>query len=564
MSCSGNGVYIPVTEKDCCGESAEKHISKGTIPSYTTSSVRMSDTVGSMLRAIENGNDIWLEVTDQGENVQVKATRMGDYLGASYVTRYADGTAYKTHLVGSLSGASGNALVMNVERYNLTNIDELTSITPSENYEVVAKHDEEPKPLFKKFSLRALGNWLLNTFTTMIGGESRSVVEAIEDLGGASPFLTTKCGTSSVSVEDANGGNGQFTVEFEPVARNNKIEKKTVEITVPGKNILEPIAESTTLRGVTFEPQEDGSFHIYGTPDAGSSSVMRTIGSYDGTTGVTYYANGLTGGSASTYWLALEQLVTTPVREKFYDGDYEFVAAADTGYIYFGFELGSPAFDIYVYPMVRAWGDSTFEPYHEPTVYEIETGVYGGSVDTNGEVKSSWNYEELPLTWNISGDPVGGYQVFYKVYSADAPTGDGLFTHGTYGFDPNAPTEEACYYDGTRLWLAVPSTISSVSLLNDYIATQKTNGTPLAICYEVAETTSYVEGETIPLAEGENRFTANGTSVCLTYTYDPSHRFEPKLPDPPSGEGDYMLVAHVGSNTTYEWIPYNDADTTQY
>lgn len=123
MSCSGNGVYIPVTQGDCCGEGAKKHLSSGTIPAYDTESVRLSDTVGSMLRAIEEGDDIWLDLTDQGESVQVKVTRVGDKISASYVTKYDDGTGYMTVLEGTLEGDSANALVMDVTRYNLTDID---------------------------------------------------------------------------------------------------------------------------------------------------------------------------------------------------------------------------------------------------------------------------------------------------------------------------------------------------------------------------------------------------------------------------------------------------------
>lgn len=435
MSCSGNGVYIPVTQGDCCGEGAKKHLSSGTIPAYDTESVRLSDTVGSMLRAIENGDDIWLDLTDQGESVQAKVTRVGDKISASYVTKYDDGTGYMTVLEGTLEGDSANALVMDVTRYNLTDIDHLEETTPSEGNEVVIKTgEEEGKPVFKKFSLRNLAEWVLNRYTTMISGNSQTVVEAIENMGGTSPYTEEVCG-NPLTIPDAQEGYlRSAVVSFTPSVEDNKIEKKTVEITVTGRNVL------------------------------------------------------------------------------------------------------------------------------EPTVYEIDTGVYGGSVNfANGEVVSSWNYLELPLSWVPVGDPKNGYQVYYKAFEAEEPVGNGVFTHGAYPFDHDNPTEEACYYDGEYLWLAVPTSITS---LNDYLVAQADLGTPLAICYEVAEDTTVARSEQIPSYAGVT-YTTNGNNLCVKYDYDPAVRFN-KYPDPPAEEGDYMLVAHVGSNTTYEWIPYIDADTTAY
>lgn len=148
--------------------------------------------------------------------------------------------------------------------------------------------------------------------------------------------------------------------------------------------------------------------------------------------------------------------------------------------------------------------------------------VYGGEVDAvTGEGKRTWQVKSLDGTegWAIRDSYIG-------VYNLLSPTdsGNGICTHFNvkrdYSGDCLFITDDGTIYLGRSLGVKY-----TVDTWRAYLAAQNAAGTPVQICYKLAEPVPFTAtgAQPIPALSGVNTIYTDADGVVVTGAEDPKH-----------------------------------------
>ena len=196
------------------------------------------------------------------------------------------------------------------------------------------------------------------------------------------------------------------------------------EIEVRGKNMLETTATTSTVAGITYTPQSDGSIKYSGTASGASEYVINDhvpLKVSMGTVILSGLANtdNLLWNSFYLYDENGTNIGSVTVTGK---ADKTIDLSNYTGLSYGRIAVKRNA-NIQcsgtIYPMIRyaSVSDSTWEPYIAPTTHTTTypSAIYRGSEDVvNGEVTSEMPVIDLgSLTWTRGGTSVAGKYRFY-------------------------------------------------------------------------------------------------------------------------------------------------------
>lgn len=200
-----------------------------------------------------------------------------------------------------------------------------------------------------------------------ISGAQRAAASAEESATAAEEAAQiAQSAVSGLYPTDTASGNPAVIVDGADNMPVISITPSTVTRT--GKNLL-PKGSRLVTRGITFEPQTDGSVLVTGTATGDASfSIVATLPAG------TYIGNGVSGGSASTYYGYLWDL-TASARAKNSEGqttgnmqtgnDVEFVVEEGHQIRYTVTVKSGMEVEFYVYPMMRpaVVTDATYAPY---------------------------------------------------------------------------------------------------------------------------------------------------------------------------------------------------------
>lgn len=197
----------------------------------------------------------------------------------------------------------------------------------------------------------------------------------------------------------------------------------SVEVTVAGKNLFETTLTTTTLSGVTFTVNDDGTITTSGTPSANISTVV--FGNVTLPAG-TYKANGNDVGSAGSLRMVVYNVTDSTVIGAIYSGNEVSFTLTEPKqirlYPIILQEYGSVN-GITFKPMIRlsVFSDSNFESYNATTeTISLGQTVYGGKLNvTTGEL----TVDRALVEYDGSSDETWAYVSSYggfRVTIADA------------------------------------------------------------------------------------------------------------------------------------------------
>jgi hypothetical protein len=253
------------------------------------------------------------------------------------------------------------------------------------------------------------------------------------DSGNGSQFTLTEPLTAYVNIRIANGysapSNGikispmirLATVSdstFAPYENNCPISgRNSVEVKRTGKNLLQNTATTTTINGVTFTVNADGSVRANGTASGNAILVLNSF-AFDGTSVI--LSGCPSGGGGSTY--RLDAFGSSGLSVDVGNG----IAITTSGERNIRIVVFSgTTIDKVFYPMIRLpeFTDDTYEPYKGETYTEpLGATYYGGKVDfVSGEVVIDKEYRLLDetLNWQVNGTGTDHYFYYINLGSAN-------------------------------------------------------------------------------------------------------------------------------------------------
>lgn len=218
--------------------------------------------------------------------------------------------------------------------------------------------------------------------------------------------------------------------------------------------------------------------------------------------------------SSNVATISIEQGMKKEIKLK----DCQFVILYTNGYDYYG----SAGVTATVEDLMLVESNeipSVYTPYTGQTnTLTLPETVYGGEVDAvNGEGKKTWEMLTLDGTEN------------WLVFDAG---GTGQFFYTTkYIFD-KTPIEKICShfsnvsFTGTAIVRIYTNMFTDVDALESYLAAQYAAGTPVQICYKLAEPVPFTAtgAQAIPALAGVNTVLTDADSATVTGRADPIKR----------------------------------------
>lgn len=218
--------------------------------------------------------------------------------------------------------------------------------------------------------------------------------------------------------------------------------------------------------------------------------------------------------SSNVATISIEQGMKKEIKLK----DCQFVILYTNGYDYYG-SVGVTATVEDLMLVASNEIPSVYTPYTGQTnTLTLPETVYGGEVDAvNGEGKKTWEMLTLDGTEN------------WLVFDAG---GTGQFFYTTkYIFD-KTPIEKICShfsnvsFTGTAIVRIYTNMFTDVDALESYLAAQYAAGTPVQICYKLAEPVPFTAtgAQAIPALAGVNTVLTDADSATVTGRADPIKR----------------------------------------
>lgn len=319
--------------------------------------------------------------------------------------------------------------------------------------------------------------------------------------------------------------------------------RASVKVERCGENLLRinPF-NKFTKNGITYEYVPDGGIHISGTTQANVDSPTFPVwflppGKYFGLElGPGISASIVVQRNGKNLWLNAE-------------GAFEILAGDVTKYWYAIVSAGATVDKtVYLYIVPGTTAPTTYTPYIGQTnTLTLPETVYGGDVDAvSGEGQETWKTLTLDGTeeWNTWGINAHNPAVtgFYtsKINDYDSINVKGICSHlatpgqGVWGGQTVgigfATVGSSRYFMFSMLTSSLPdiSAGHEVASLKAYLAAQRAAGTPVQVCYKLAEPIPFTAtgAQPLPALAGVNTVLTDADSATVTGRADPIKRIE--------------------------------------
>ena len=292
-----------------------------------------------------------------------------------------------------------------------------------------------------------------------------------------------------------------------------------------GENLLNitPFTKLTN-QGITYEYVTNGGIHISGTATAAVGT--HTFAVWHLPPGKYYGLNMGTGVSA--FLVVRRNGANQWVNAK---GVFEILAGDVIKYWYM-IVIKGETLDTTVYPYIvpGTTAPTTYAPYTGQTsTLTLPTTIYGGTVDAvTGEGQETWKLLTLDGTerWNAVGS---GDTLYFQCTSISI--GTRVLSKGDYCTTfPIASVGGSNTVQGVNGWKTTLylrwSTFADVGALKSYLAAQYAAGTPVQVCYKLAEPIPFTAtgAQPIPALSGVSTVLTDADSVTVTGRADPIKR----------------------------------------
>lgn len=306
-----------------------------------------------------------------------------------------------------------------------------------------------------------------------------------------------------------------------------------VTVTRCGENLLNitPFSKLTN-KGITYEYVTNGGVHISGTATDAADSPTFAVGylppgkyyGFDMGTGISAFI--VVQRNGANLWLNAK-------------GVFEILAGDVIEYWYMIATNGA-TLDTTVYPYIVPGYTATtaYSPYTGQTsTLTLPTTIYGGTVDAvSGSGEKAWNEITLidTYSWYASTNQ---YRTFYNVNIGNIaqPAIENSeyaknwkcthFKSEAYSYAQSGDMDNTVFFQSDRKTLAIvfPGTIDE---LKSYLAAQYAAGTPVQVCYKLAEPIPFTAtgAQPIPALSGTNTVLTDADSVTVTGRADPIKR----------------------------------------
>lgn len=312
-----------------------------------------------------------------------------------------------------------------------------------------------------------------------------------------------------------------------------------VQVTRCGKNLLlKPYAGPSSVGGLDFAEQDDGSVIVNGTYNSQTTIMDYYLNSLVLTKG-TYTVSGCPqNGSTYTYRILL--VLKTEGQPDAYVSDIgkpqTFTLTTTTtvqAYIRVGYELGTVS-NLVFFPQIEFGSTATaYEPYRGETIaIALGQTVYGGTLDAvTGEGSKEWRLFELngETTINTVDELENTLRVSIPVTTFPSTGLFGYCNMFPWTFNYNFDSEHV-YVNQAWLYLCVnKSRLSTIDIpgVLAYLTAQAAAGTPVQIAYKLATPTAFqaTGGQSLPALPGTNTIYANAGAVTVSGLSDTVETF---------------------------------------
>ena len=313
----------------------------------------------------------------------------------------------------------------------------------------------------------------------------------------------------------------------DPSPENIRPIKGRTEIKVErcGENLLNIKPFDTRIqKGITFEYVPEGGIHIQGTASASADSPTFPVwhlppGKYYGLDmGAGIAASIVVLRNGRSLWLNTK-------------GIFEILAGDVTKYWYVivanGVTLNNT---IYPYIVPGATAPTTYTPYIGRTnTLTLPENVYGGEVDAEGKGQETWKILTLDGTeqWKDNGTIEIKKEQQWALYDILAPYS------GTFGISSHFDNVNGSLgYPFNYVRISVRSIVfhvasdgpfATIDAWKSYLAAQYAAGTPVQVCYKLAEPVPFTStgAQPLPTLAGVNTVLTDADSVTAAGRADP-------------------------------------------
>lgn len=306
--------------------------------------------------------------------------------------------------------------------------------------------------------------------------------------------------------------------------------RDAVQVTRCGRNLLKPPGYNKSSNGIVFTENDDGTVTINGT------ATGTAYYNYNSTANQKELPEGdyvLIPGSEVTRIVIYDIESDDRYSSSVGGNSTRHIPAGKYG-IYIAVDTGATVDNVIARPQIVLGSTATpYEPYTGSTTnIALPETVYGGEVDAeSSEGLETWKMLTLDGTerWGDNGSVPGRKEQQWALYKILAPY-SGTFGISSHFGNTNSPYKypfNIIRISGTSIVLhvALDGPFATVDGLKAYLAAQYAAGTPVQVCYKLAEPVPFTAtgAQPIPALSGVNTIYTDADSVVVTGAEDPKH-----------------------------------------
>lgn len=379
-----------------------------------------------------------------------------------------------------------------------------------------------------------------STVYNVIGGNTdKSVTFTVPDMSGYNGFAVVLAFINgftynNVTVKPMIRLSSVTDATYAPYSNICPIYGRTGQtVTVCGKNLFKPLANSSTINGITYTVNEDGTITVNGTATARSVFVIsrNDMTGYKPIPSGEYVLSGCPDNVQLGYavlngWTGSRSFTDSGSGVSFTQPE---ITAATLWYVRIDIQSGQTLNNVVFKPMIRFASDTdaTYEPYtgttytrafvdgqgNTLTVYGGEDEIVGGVLTVSEAIKTYDGTEN----WVLNPNGLG------RFYLNSLPSGlsttdkaSSISNQGTYG--DNAQTYGSLFsFGGSGIYV---NKLSASDTLDAFLA--RITGNNLQVVYPLATLLTYqLSANEVETLIGTNHVWSDAGEVTVEYGTDP-------------------------------------------